>query len=91
MTSDADEAHLKRLAGAVNDRIAALGPKASRTASPAQLLAVVALGLAEDLDIAEKERRRVEDRTRQVVSATISRIDRRLEADAELARQIEQQ
>ncbi len=91
MTSDADEDHLQRLADAVNERVAALGSKAARTASPAQLLAVVALGLAEDLEVSERRRQRLEDRTRQVVAAAISRIDRRLEADAEIAHDIEQQ
>lgn len=91
LTSDADEEHLERLAQAVNERVSALGAKAARNASPAQLLAVVALGLAEDLEVSERRRQRLEDRTRQVVAAAISRIDRRLEADAALAQEIEQQ
>ena len=82
MTSDAEEEHLLRLAGIVNERIEALGPKAARSASPAQLLAVVALGLADDLDASEQRRSKVEDVTRQAVVAAIGRIDRRLEADA---------
>lgn len=90
MSSDADEAHLERLAAIVNDRIEALGPKAARTASPAQLLAVVALGLAEDFDASETRRHKIETQTRQIVGAAIQRIDRRLEADAELANQIDQ-
>ncbi|MEZ4286750.1 MAG: cell division protein ZapA [Polyangiales bacterium] len=49
MASDADEAHLQRLAQLINQRIGALGPRAQRAASPAHLLAVVALGLADDL------------------------------------------
>ncbi|MGB5704293.1 MAG: cell division protein ZapA, partial [Polyangiales bacterium] len=47
MSSDADENYLQRLADIVNERVRALGPKAARSASPAQLLAVVALGMAE--------------------------------------------
>ena len=43
MSSDADEAYLQRLADIVNERVEALGPKAARAATPAQLLAVVAL------------------------------------------------
>lgn len=89
MSSDADETYLQRLADIVNDRVQALGPKAARAASPAQLLAVVALSLAEDLDASERRQEALETKTRQVVGAAVRRIDQRLEADAELAQQIE--
>lgn len=82
MTSDTDKAHLERLAAIVNERIASLGEKARLKASPAQLLAVVALGLAEDLEVAERRRQEVVARTRDVVGQAISRIDQRLAADA---------
>ncbi len=77
-TSDADESHLARLAEMINERIDALGPKAQRTATPAQLLAVVALGLADDLLSAERRRRDVEDTTRSAIQEAIARIDQRL-------------
>ena len=80
MTSDADEEHLQGLARMINERIEDLGPKAKRTATPAQLLAVVALGLADDLVIAERRRRDVERLTRDTVERAIARIDERLEA-----------
>ena len=89
MSSDADENYLQRLADIVNERVHALGPKAARTATPAQLLAVVALGLAEELEAAEQRQDALEAKTRQVVGAAIRRIDQRLQADAELAQQIE--
>jgi cell division protein ZapA len=89
MSSDADEAYLQRLADIVNERVRALGPKAARTATPAQLLAVVALGLAEELEASERRRQRLETKTRKMVGAAIQRIDQRLQADAELAQQIE--
>jgi cell division protein ZapA (FtsZ GTPase activity inhibitor) len=89
MSSDADEAYLQRLANIVNERVQALGPKAARAATPAQLLAVVALGLAEDLDASERRRESLELKTREVVVTAIRRIDQRLLADAELAQQIE--
>lgn len=89
MTSDADEAHLQRLATIIDERINALGPKAARAATPAQLLAVVALGLADDLVAEEKRRRTVEDTTRKAIAGAIERIDRRLEADARMAREAE--
>ncbi len=89
MSSDADQNYLQRLADIVNERVAALGPKAARSATPAQLLAVVALSLAEDLEASERSRAGLEAKTRHVVSAAIRRIDERLQADAELAQQIE--
>lgn len=89
MSSDADEAYLQRLADIVNERVQAFGPKAARAATPAQLLAVVALGLAEDLDASERRRGALEIKTREVVSTAIRRIDQRLLADTELAQQIE--
>lgn len=90
MSSDADEAHLQRLADIVNERVAALGPKAARSATPAQLLAVVALSLAEDFEVSERRRLQLEDKTRKVVGAAIRRIDERLQTDAELTHQIDQ-
>lgn|GEM_PF-1129665 len=89
MSSDADEAYLQRLADIVNERVQGLGPKAARAATPAQLLAVVALSLAEDLDASERRRENLEAKTRKIVGNAIRRIDQRLQADAELAQQIE--
>ena len=80
MASDADEDHLRRLADLVNERIAALGPKAARSATPAQLLAVVALGLADELVQSESKRRELEATTRDAALRAIARIDRRLGA-----------
>ncbi|NNE17775.1 MAG: cell division protein ZapA [Myxococcales bacterium] len=89
MSADADETYLQRLADIVNERVQALGPKAARAATPAQLLAVVALGLAEDLDASERRCETLEAKTRQVVDTAIRRIDERLQVDSELAQQIE--
>ena len=89
MSSDADETYLQRLADIVNQRVEALGPKAARAATPAQLLAVVALSLAEDLDASERRHESLEAKTRQVVDTAIRRIDQRLQADTELAQQID--
>ncbi len=85
MTTDTDESHLQHLADVVNARITELGPKAARTASAGQILAVVALGLAEDLEVSEERRARVEQTTRRTVEAAIARIDQRIAADSELA------
>ena len=80
MTADTDEAHLQRLADAINARIDALGPTAARAGSPAQLLAVVALSLADDLETCERKLAQVEETTKSVIKSTIERIDRRLAA-----------
>jgi len=88
LSTDADEGHLKGLASIVNDRIAQLGPKAQRSAAPAQLLAVVALGLVEDLQEAERRRSEVESVARATINRAIERIDLRLSEDAELARRV---
>lgn len=80
MASDADEAHLTRLAQLINERIEQLGPKVAKTATPAQLLAVVALGLADELVQSEERRRAVERATHDVVSRAIARIDESLGA-----------
>ena len=81
MNADADEAHLRRLAQIVNDRVAALGPSAQQKATPAQLLAMVALGLADDLLAEIARAARVEQSTRRAVESAIERIDRRLAQD----------
>lgn len=81
MNVDVDEAHLQRLAQLVNDRVAALGPRAAQKAQPAQLLAMAALSLADDLLALDSRCRDIEDTTRRVVASAIARIDRRLEAD----------
>lgn len=81
ITSDANEAHLQRLAQMVNQRIDDLG-RVSRTASPAQVLAIVALGLADDLMAAEERRKRIEEVTRRTIGDAISRIDHRLKSDS---------
>lgn len=81
MTSDADEGHLERLAELINARIQALGAKAVRAAAPAQILAVVALGLADDLLTSEERRQQLEAATRQAITKAITRIDEHLERE----------
>jgi cell division protein ZapA (FtsZ GTPase activity inhibitor) len=78
LSSDAEDGHLQRLVQMVDERIAALGPKSSRSSSQAHLLAVVALGLADELLAAERRARALEDSTRKAVSTALERIDRRL-------------
>jgi cell division protein ZapA len=81
MQVDADEEHLRRLADIVNERVQALGPKAMQRATPAQLLVMVALGLADDWQAAEARARSLEETTRRALQSAIARIDRRLSED----------
>jgi cell division protein ZapA len=86
MNVDADEEHLQRLAQIVNERVAALGPKAQQRATPAQLLAMVALGLADDWLTEVERAKSMEDSTRRAIVNAIARIDQRLATDAAQAR-----
>ena len=83
LIADADEKHLADLAGMVNDRVAKLGgaPGAGR-ASAAQVLALVALGLADDLKSSEKKLREVDQLARSTINSLIARIDQRLVQDS---------
>lgn len=83
MASDADEAHLTRLATLINDRIEQLGPKVAKSATPAQLLAVVSLGLADELVQSEERRRSVERSAHDTVQRVIARIDEHLGSHGE--------
>lgn len=82
LVADADDSHLQRLAALVNDRVEELKSKTSRVASPAQLLALVALELADDLLCAQERENRLRDLTRTAVVGAIERIDRRIALDA---------
>lgn len=80
-TTDASEEHLRRLAGHVDARIEKLG---ARGAPPAHLLAVVALGLAEDLEVAERRREALEEQVDGVLREAVGTIDRALAAEARI-------
>jgi cell division protein ZapA len=80
LVADADEQHLEELAAIVNERVAKLDPGGKLTAA-SQLLALVALGLADDLLTAEKKLREVDRLTRTTIADVIARIDSRLAAD----------
>jgi cell division protein ZapA (FtsZ GTPase activity inhibitor) len=80
LVADTDQSHLEALASLVNSRVAKLGA-ASKSASAAQLLALVALGLADDLKTCEKKLQEVEQLTRSTLSSVITRIDNRLAED----------
>jgi cell division protein ZapA (FtsZ GTPase activity inhibitor) len=81
MSVDADEEHLRKLARIVEERVHALGPRAQQKASPAQILAMVALGLADELLASDERVQRVEENTRRAIANAIARIDRKLTTD----------
>lgn len=83
MTSDADEGHLLKLASVINERVVALGPNAQKASSPAHLLAVVALGLADDLLGSEDRRGKVEKLTKDTAKKIIEKIDHQLSLNAQ--------
>ena len=79
LVADADAGELQALAALVNERVAQLHA-GSRTATPAQLLAMAALGLADDLRTAQGRMSRMEELTRGAVQQAIARIDAHLDA-----------
>lgn len=82
LVADADAQHLSQLADMVNERVAKL-EQAGKSAPAAQLLALVALGLADDLTTAKKKCNDMEQLTRRTIQGVIARIDKRLELDTE--------
>jgi len=90
LVSDADETYLHELAAIVNERVENLGGKTSRVTTPTQLLALVALDLADDLRTTEMRENQTIEMTRTVILNAIDRIDRRLAADDRLSNEAEQ-
>jgi cell division protein ZapA len=82
LVADADQRHLEELAALVNERVAKLDAS-GKGAGAAQLLALVALGLADDLLTAQRKLRAVDQLTRTTIHNVISRIDSRLGETAE--------
>lgn len=78
LVADADEERLQQLADVVNERVEQLGANASRMATPAQLLALTALGLADDLLTTQERLRQIDELTRTTVTQAIERIDKRI-------------
>ena len=81
-TTDAGEAHLRELADLLNERITELNAK---TASPAQVLAVVALGLAEELKVVRQQCDELEERADATMKDAIATIDAALAANVRIA------
>lgn len=79
LVADADAQHLSQLAMIVNERVKKL-EQGGKSATAAQLLALVALGLADDLVTRSKQLNDMEQLTRRTIQGVISRIDKRLES-----------
>ncbi len=85
IVTDAEEAYLQRLAERVNERVSALGVSAGRHPGAAQVLAVVALELVDELEACEARMRRLQSVTSETLQRAIERIDQRLTEGAVLA------
>lgn len=81
LVADADEAHLQELAATVNERVDRLTAGGARGASPAHLLALAALGLADDLRASRARLGELDEMTRTVIANAIARIDQRIASD----------
>ena len=81
IVSDADQGHLAELASVVNERMQKLTDAGARGASSAQLLALVSLGLADELKTAKHKLNEADRISRTAIAAAIARIDEQLAAD----------
>ena len=79
VVADADAQHLSQLAAIVNERVKKL-EHGGKSAPAAQLLALVALGLADDLTTTRKQLSEMDQLTRRTIQNLISRIDKQLES-----------
>ena len=81
LVADADDAHLQELAGMVNERVDKLNASGARGASAAHLLALAALGLADDLRSSQMRLTQIDELTRTAIAGAITRIDQRIASD----------
>jgi cell division protein ZapA (FtsZ GTPase activity inhibitor) len=70
--ANADEAHLRTLAGQVNERCDAI-QSATRNGAPSTLLALAALDLADELAIARRKLDEVHEQARAAIAASEAR------------------
>jgi cell division protein ZapA (FtsZ GTPase activity inhibitor) len=83
LVSDAEQDHLQELATMINERVEKLSRGGARSsASSGQLLALVALELADELRGSQAKLQEVERLTRSAIGNAIARIDRRLSEEA---------
>lgn len=80
VTGSASEVELQRLAGIVDQRLRALSGS-SRNPSP-QAMVLVAMTLAHELEEERGARRRLEQRSKEMLSSLLERVDAALDADS---------
>jgi cell division protein ZapA (FtsZ GTPase activity inhibitor) len=80
IVSDAAESHLTELASLVNERVERLTKAGARNATSAQVMALTALGLADELITARKKLAEVDRISKTALASAIARIDQRLSA-----------
>ncbi len=80
VTGSASEVELQRLASLVDQRLRALSGS-SRNPSP-QAMVLVAMTLAHELEEERSARRRLEQRSKEMLSSLLERVDAALEADS---------
>ncbi len=83
IVSDADQTHLAELAGIVNERMQRLTDAGARGASSAQLLALVSLGLADELKTVKQKLAEADRISRTAITSALARIDEQLAIDAD--------
>jgi len=81
LVADAEDAHLQELAAMVNERVEKLNASGARGASSAHLLALAALGLADDLRTSQTRLTQIDELTRTAIAGAIARIDQRIATD----------
>ena len=81
LVADAEDSHLQELAAMVNERVDKLNASGARGASAAHLLALAALGLADDLRTSQTRLTQVDELTRTAIAGAIARIDQRIATD----------
>lgn len=80
--SDAKEDYVRQLAKEVTERFIVLKEKGPRHNQDFKAMAMVAIGLLDELDAARKERQSIQEKTRQFAERIISKIDKLLAGES---------
>jgi cell division protein ZapA (FtsZ GTPase activity inhibitor) len=80
--SDVKEDYARQLASEITERFVALREKGPRHNQDFKAMAMVAIGLLDELDSAKKERESIQEKTRKFAMRMISRIDKLLAGES---------
>jgi cell division protein ZapA (FtsZ GTPase activity inhibitor) len=80
--SDAKEDYVRQLAKEVTERFIVLKEKGPRHNQDFKAMAMVAIGLLDELDSAREERKSIQEKTRQFTERIISKIDKLLSGES---------